>query len=159
MRNLFKISIILLISVNVFAEEFCFRDSIEYEKHKSKLPSVLRKIPVVVGAEDEGMFIDVFAILKIYFQDQTIVLESDSWEGTARYSDSYEIEKVCFNTEVKTFNIEFKIKKEVKGKYTDTDLIIPGAVLKKITPEVQQRISNKINKKAPKPEVDKEVTK
>lgn len=137
----------IFFSIQASSEEFCFRDSSEYEKYQDKMPEIFKKLPIVIGTQDEGGFIDIYVVLKIYFQNQTIVLNSDSWQGVGRYSDINEVERVCFDSSKKELVILFLNKKEFKASYTNHEIQVPGAVLKRISADQQEQISNKIKDK------------
>ncbi len=135
------------IAVSPIAEEICFRNSTEFSNLKAQLPTLFRQLPLVIGTEAEGIFLDVYVVLKIYIVNEAIVLESDSWRGIGRYSDTNEIRKICFNNKADKLIIVFTNNKEFKATYTETEVRVPGAVLKIITPEQQSNISRKINEK------------
>lgn len=150
MRLALLISIILLNGICSHADELCIRDSTEFSSLKEKIPELFKEMPIVLGTDDEGMFVDIYVVLKIYVQKEAIVLKSESWQGVGYYTDSGEIQKVCFNTKDNTLKIIFNNNKEFKASYSKSEIKVPGATLKRITIEQQRAITNKINLKVKK---------
>lgn len=148
MRLLFFSFFTLIAMTNVQAEVFCFGNAEEYAFHKDKMPKLFQQLPLVIGAEDKGFVYDIYAILRISIQSGVLILASDSWRATARYSDTNEVKEVCFDTIFQAMKVKFTNGKKFEAKYTDTQIEVPGAVLKRISAADQARIIQKIQSKA-----------
>lgn len=156
---------LFLFSVNSFAETLCVNNAKDYAQYKASLPVLFRELPVKLGGEGSILFIKIFAVIKISIIENTIVLNSDSWQGPkGHYKDMNEVKRVCFDMDSKEVIISFITKdkgrtKDFQAFFTDTQIRTPDLTLKKITnnqeDELIKKIYSKVSRK-PSPKVESE---
>lgn len=151
MNSFCRVLILLLFSVNSFAEVTCIGNAKEYESLKEKLPLLFQTLPLKLGGESPGIFYDIFASIKISLMSEAIVLHTDSWQGPlGHYRDMAEVKNVCFDSNSKEMTISFKNNaKDFEAKYSNTSVTLPELTLKKITTAQEKTLLEKIYRKIP----------
>lgn len=101
---------------------FCITNAADVEKQKDNLPTYFQSLPVTLGADTQvpvllGMKTDVIVILTILPRQGTLVLNSDVWKLNARYPETIEIAKVCFEPLNENMTITFSNKTTFAVKY------------------------------------------
>lgn len=108
--------------------EICFSSTAEFESKKSEFPAVIRKLPVLLTANN---FL-VTAGLQIKTVDAKLKLEGSVWKPGEIYSDDSYIKKVCCEDELLKVTLENGKTYEVKVK-NEAAVSIQGVTFKKST--------------------------
>ena len=147
MKSVSSILIIFSFAANSFAEQVCISSGKEYAERKDKIPTLFQKLPLTIGGEAKGNFIDVIALVQIKIQSDAIVLIINSWP---RLQAPSEVEKVCFNSVNNEMVISFKNGADVfKGKVAGNAVILDDVILMELSPGEEINLLNRIKRKSP----------
>lgn len=140
----------MLIASSALAEKVCFGNMDGLNAVKEKFPEILQKFPVTMGVETTVWGTDVIALVKIFFEGDTIVLTSDVWKMGARYKEKGAVKEACYDTDSASFTISFRNGgKPFEAKYIKAQNVVltQGVNLKRLSDKEQRELIGKITVK------------